>query len=296
MARLDAGTPVIPRLDGVSPYRGVTNQENGTAATAESVFEIGSVTKQFTTAGILVLAQEGKLSVDDKIAGHLKGAPTSWRQITIRHLLTHTSGLKNYTGLDGFEMSRHLTQEQFVARIAALPPDFAPGEKWAYCNTGYNLLGYIIENASGKSYGDFLRQKIFGPLGMTATGLREAGGNLPGRACGYETNRAGQFIGRDTNLTDVFSAGALVSTVGGPGQMERGTGHGRNPHGREPRADVDAGEIKRRRDASLRFRLVSGTVARPCEHRAQRLDFGFFGQLAAFSGGGADGHSADELG
>jgi CubicO group peptidase (beta-lactamase class C family) len=193
---------------------GMANLETGTPATAETVFEIGSVTKQFTAAGILVLAQEGNLSVDDKIAGHLKGAPASWRQITIRHLLTHTSGLKNYTGLDGFELSRRMTQEQFVARIAALPPDFAPGEKWAYCNTGYNLLGYIIENASGKSYGDFLRQKIFGPLGMTATGSREAGANLPGRAAGYETNRAGQFIGRDTNLTDVFSAGALVSTVG----------------------------------------------------------------------------------
>jgi CubicO group peptidase (beta-lactamase class C family) len=211
MARLETGTAVIPRLDPDTsgPYR-----EAGTPATAESVFEIGSVTKQFTAAGILVLAQEGKLSVDDKIAGHLKGAPASWRQITIRHLLTHTSGLKNYTGLDGFEVSRHLTQEQFVGKIAALPPDFAPGEKWAYCNTAYNLLGYVIENTSGKNYADFLRQKIFGPLGMTATGLREAGGNLPGRAAGYETNRAGQFLGRGTNLTDVFSAGALVSTVG----------------------------------------------------------------------------------
>jgi CubicO group peptidase (beta-lactamase class C family) len=182
--------------------------------TPETGFEIGSVTKQFTAAAILLLAQDGKLGVEDKIPRHLKGAPESWSRITIRHLLTHTSGLKNYTGLDGFEMARHLTQEQFIAKIAAWPLDFPPGEKWAYCNTGYNLLGYIIENASGKSYGDFLEQKIFGPLGMTATALREPGAVLRRRALGYETNRAGQFINRNADLTDVFSAGALVSTVG----------------------------------------------------------------------------------
>jgi CubicO group peptidase (beta-lactamase class C family) len=129
-------------------------------------------------------------------------------------LLTHTSGLKNYTGLPGFELTRHLTQAQFIALIAAHPLDFPPGEKWAYCNTGYNLLGYIIENASGKSYRDFLEQRIFAPLRMSATTLRDPGAIVPWRAGGYETNRAGQFINRDYDLTDVFSAGALLSTVG----------------------------------------------------------------------------------
>jgi CubicO group peptidase (beta-lactamase class C family) len=193
---------------------GMANLEWHTPATPETVFEVGSVTKQFTAAAILLLAQEGKLAVDDKIARHLKETPASWSQISIRQLLTHTSGLKNYTGLDGFETARHLTQARFIAQIAAHPLDFPPGEKWAYCNSGYNLLGYIIENVSGKSYGDFLEQNIFAPLGMSATTLRDARALLPFRASGYETNRAGRFINRDPDLTDVFSAGALVSTVG----------------------------------------------------------------------------------
>jgi len=193
---------------------GSANLEWQTPATPETVFEIGSITKQFTAAAILLLAQQGKLAVDDKISRHLDGTPPSWSQISIRHLLTHTSGLKNYTGLDGFEASRRLTQARFIAQIAAHPLDFPPGEKWAYCNTGYNLLGYIIENVSGKSYGDFLEQNIFAPLGMTATTRRDTPAILPFRASGYETNRAGQFIVRDPDLTDVFSAGALASTVG----------------------------------------------------------------------------------
>ena len=193
---------------------GMASLEWRAPATSNTVFEIGSVTKQFTAAAILLLVQEGKLAVDDKISRHLQGAPAGWSQISIRHLLTHTSGLKNYTGLDGFELARHLTQTQFIAQIAAYPLDFPPGEKWSYCNSGYNLLGYIIENVSGKSYGDFLEQNIFAPLGMAATGQREPRALLPLRASGYETNRAGQLIHRNEDLTDVFSAGALVSTVG----------------------------------------------------------------------------------
>lgn len=193
---------------------GMANLEWRAPATPETVFEIGSVTKQFTAAAILLLAQEGKLAVDDKISRHLKDTPESWSRISIRHLLTHTSGLTNYTGLGGFEVTRHLTQAQFISQIAAHPLDFPPGEKWSYCNTGYNLLGYIIENVSGKSYGDFLEQNLFAPLGMSATTQRDPRALLPLRASGYETNRAGQLINRNSDVTDVYSAGALVSTVG----------------------------------------------------------------------------------
>ena len=193
---------------------GMANLETRAPVTPETVFEVGSVTKQFTAAAILVLAQEGKLTVDDKIAGHLKDAPASWGQITIRHLLTHTSGLKNYTALGGFDLSRHLTQSQFIHQMAAYPLDFQPGGKWAYCNTEYNLLGFIIENATGKTYWDFLHQRILAPLQMTATGDRDPRLLLPNRASGYQTNSAGQFINRDSDVTDIFAAGALASTVG----------------------------------------------------------------------------------
>jgi CubicO group peptidase (beta-lactamase class C family) len=193
---------------------GLADLEWNAAVTPETAFEIGSVTKQFTAAAIMLLAQDGKLSVDDKLSSHLEGTPASWSNITLRHLLTHTSGLKNYTGLDGFELTRHLTQAQFIRRMAREPLDFQPGAKWSYCNTGFNLLGFVIENASGKGYWQFMRERIFGPLGMSHTTDRDPRNMIPFRASGYEIDRPGHYINRDCDLTDIFSAGAIVSTVG----------------------------------------------------------------------------------
>lgn len=191
---------------------GLANLEWNVPVTEDTVFEIGSVTKPFTAACILLLAQEGKLSVDDKISLHLANTPPAWADITLRHLLTHTSGLANYDDLEGFELRRHLTQEQFIHTLAAYPLGFAPGEKWSYCNSGYNLLGFIIENVSGKNYWDFLRERILQPLQMTNTTRRDPALILPPRADGYEmTNHL--RVHRDSDLTDLFSGGAMVSTV-----------------------------------------------------------------------------------
>jgi len=192
---------------------GLANLELNVPVKAETVFEIGSITKQFTAAAILLLAQEGKLSVDDPISRHLKSAPVTWSNITVRHLLSHTSGLKSYTGLAGIEFARHLTQEQFIRAIAAHPLEFEPGESWKYCNTGFNLLGYIIGNVSHKTYWDFMSERIFRPLEMTTTRNRNPGDVIPNRAAGYEqTNHI--WINRDYDLTDVFAAGAIVSNIG----------------------------------------------------------------------------------
>jgi len=192
---------------------GTANLELNTPVKPETVFEIGSVSKQFTSAGILLLQQEGKLSVFDPITKYLKDAPAAWTNITIRHLLSHTSGLKSYTGLDGFDYKKHLTQKQFIEAIARERHEFAPGEAFKYCNTGFNLLGFIIENVSGKNYWQFMRERIFAPLGMAATTDRNPGVIITNRADGYEqTNHV--WINRDYDLTDVFSAGAIVSTVG----------------------------------------------------------------------------------
>ncbi len=192
---------------------GLANLELNVPAKPETVFEIGSITKQFTAAGILLLAQEGKLSVNDKISQHLKNIPEAWTNVTIRHLLTHTSGIKSYTGLDGFQIWRHLTQEQFIQAIGKQPMESQPGTAWKYCNTGFNLLGYIIENVSGQNYWDFMSQRIFQPLGMHATTNRLLSLVIPNRAAGYEqTNRV--WINRDSDLTEVFAAGAIASTVG----------------------------------------------------------------------------------
>jgi len=192
---------------------GMANLELKVPTSVDTVFEIGSVSKQFTSASILLLAQDGKLSIDDLISKYLKNTPDTWTNITIRHLLSHTSGLKSYTGLDGFALTRHLTQEQFIHEIAQQPMEFQPGESWKYCNTGFNLLGFIIENVSGTNYWAFLRARILQPLGMNATTDRRPGIIITNRASGYEqTNHI--HVNRDYDLTDVFAAGALVSTVG----------------------------------------------------------------------------------
>jgi CubicO group peptidase (beta-lactamase class C family) len=192
---------------------GLANVELNVPVNAKTAFEIGSVTKQFTAACILLLAQQKRLSVEDKISLYLKNTPESWQNIKVRHLLTHTSGLKSYTALDGFELRHHLSQAQFIEAIGAHPLEFQPGDSWKYCNTGYNLLGYIIENISGKSYWDFLSERILQPLDMRSTTNRNPSSIIANRASGYEqTNHV--WINRDYDLTDVFSAGAIVSTIG----------------------------------------------------------------------------------
>ena len=192
---------------------GMGNLELQSPVTADSRFEIGSITKQFTAAGILLLVQDGKLGLEDKLRQHLQETPAAWSNVTVRHLLTHTSGIRTYTGLNGFELTKHLNQRQFIEAIGAQPMDYRPGEAWKYCNTGYNLLGYIIENVSGTNYLEFLRQRIFLPVGMTNTTDRQPSQIITNRVAGYETTNH-VLINRDYDLTDVFSAGELVSTVG----------------------------------------------------------------------------------
>ncbi len=193
---------------------GFANLEWNVPVATNTVFEIGSLTKQLTAAGILLLAQDGKLSVEDSLAKYLPEVPAAWTNVTLRHLLAHTSGLKSYTGLDGFELTRHLTRQQFIQQLAAQPMEFQPGEKFKYCNSGYNLLGYVIEAVSGQSYQDFLRERILQALGMNATTDRNPKQVIPHRASGYEQTTNHIHINRDDDLTDVFSAGAMVSTVG----------------------------------------------------------------------------------
>ncbi len=191
---------------------GLANLELQTPVTPETVFEIGSITKQFTAALVLMLAEEGKLGLDDKLGKHLPGWPAGWEAITVRHLLTHTSGLTNYTGLKGFEASRKLTAGQFLQALSPYPLNFQPGDSWSYCNSAYNLLGYLLEKITGKSYWELLRERIFQPLGMTASQSRDLKTILPRRAAGYEIEN-GRLVNRDSDLTDVFAAGAITSTV-----------------------------------------------------------------------------------
>lgn len=191
---------------------GLASVELNVPVTPETVFEIGSVTKQITAAAVMLLVEEGKVNLDDPVGKHLPGTPDAWARVTVRHLLTHTSGLKNYTGLKGFELTERLKREEFIRLVAAHPPAFAPGDAHSYGNTNYSLLGYVVEAASGQPYWRFVAERIFRPLGMNATRDRDPHEVIPNRAEGYEWE-GGRLVGRDYDLTDVFAAGATVSTV-----------------------------------------------------------------------------------
>jgi CubicO group peptidase (beta-lactamase class C family) len=191
---------------------GVATLEFSVPVTTETVFEIGSVSKQMTAAGIMLLVQDGKVSLDEKISNYLPNTPETWSSVTIRHLLTHTSGVKSYSSLDGFGLSERMTIDDFIKKLSPHPLEFVPGEKNIYSNSGFNLLAYIIETQSGKKYMDFMRERIFIPLGMTKTGDRDPQFVIPLRANGYEW-RQDRYSGRDGNLTDLMGAGSIVSTV-----------------------------------------------------------------------------------
>lgn len=191
---------------------GQANLEWNAPVGPDTVFEIGSISKQFAAASILLLAERGKLSVDDNISKYLTNTPPAWANIKIRHLLSHTSGIHSYDDMDGFELRQHLTQAQFISQLARHPMDFQPGEKWMYCNAGYNLLGYIVENVSGEDYLTFLKEHIFMPLGMTNSAFRDSVNVIPHRAAGYAYDH-GKYDNRDYDITDLFSAGTIVSTV-----------------------------------------------------------------------------------
>lgn len=163
---------------------GLSNVELNVAATPETIYQSGSVGKQFTATLVMMLVEEGKLSLDDHIGKHIADAPAIWKDITVRHLLTHTSGLSNRL-YDKINMRQDYTEDELAKEIAALPLDFQPGEKWNYSNPGYVMLGILIHKVTGKFYGDLLREKIFEPLGMSTARIINEADIIPNRAAGY---------------------------------------------------------------------------------------------------------------
>lgn len=213
------GAAVIAVKDGKTVFRkayGMANLELGVPLAPDSVFRLGSITKQFTAVAVLMLAEEGKLSLTDPITKFLPDYPTHGHVITVEHLLNHTSGIRSYTGIPGYMSSRiraDLTTQELVDAFKSEPMDFAPGERWQYNNSGYVLLGAVIEKASGKKYGEFVAERIFKPLGMKATSYGDDGPVLPKRASGYSRDGEEVVNARYLSMTQPHAAGALVSTV-----------------------------------------------------------------------------------
>jgi CubicO group peptidase (beta-lactamase class C family) len=163
---------------------GLANVELNVAATPETLYQSGSIGKQFTATLVMMLIEEGKMGLEDPVSKYIPDAPAIWRDITLHRLLTHTSGISNglYAKID---MRKDYTEDEMIQLIAAQPLDFQPGEKWSYSNPGYVTLGILIHKATGKFYGDLLRERIFGPLGMTTARIIDEADIIPNRAAGY---------------------------------------------------------------------------------------------------------------
>lgn len=178
-------------------------------------FRLGSVTKQFTAASILLLEERGKLKVDDPVTKYMADAPAAWDKVTIYHLLTHTSGIPSFTGFPDYGSTEAVatTPEKLVARFRDKPLEFQPGQGWKYDNSGYVLLGYLIEKVSGESYEKFVQENIFTPLGMKDSGYDSNSAIILRRASGYSPSAEGPVHAGYIDMTIPFSAGALYSTT-----------------------------------------------------------------------------------
>lgn len=217
-----AGVSVAVLRDGHCVFAegyGRANLELAAPVTSKTVFRIGSLTKQFTAAGILLLAERGKLRVDDKLSLYVPDFPRA-NEVTLRDLLNHTSGIHNFTEspvIDKISTSG-ATVPELIADIAGQSPlyDFSPGTGWWYSNSNYALLGAVIEKVSGESWGAFMKSEIFDKLGMADTAADHASDVVAGRASGYSliARRAGAFRNADfTDMSVPYAAGALRSTA-----------------------------------------------------------------------------------
>ena len=188
---------------------GLADVENRIPARAHTVFKIGSISKQFIATGIMLLVQDGRIAVDDNVSKHLDGTPRTWEAITLRHLLTHTSGLGREA--PGFDASRVQPDIDVIKTAYPTALAAAPGEKFEYSNLGYFVLAEVIHRVSGKSWGDFLSERVFTPLGMTATRVTSLTDIVPNRARGYAWN-AGRLQNED-DWPAVRASGAFLSTA-----------------------------------------------------------------------------------
>ena len=164
---------------------GLANLELNVPATSKTIYQIQSMTKQFTATAVMMLVEQGKVALDDPVSKYLDGTPVTWKNITIRNLLTHTSGLKDFVNESAKSLRLDVSDEDIFKAMIPRPLNFQPGEAYEYSNTNYHLLGMIIHKLSGKPYGVFLREHIFDPLGMKDTRIISLDDIIPNRASGY---------------------------------------------------------------------------------------------------------------
>jgi CubicO group peptidase (beta-lactamase class C family) len=213
------GTVLIAKGDTVVLDKGFgyANLEWQIPNTPETKFRLGSVTKQFTAASILLLEERGKLKTEDLVKKYIPDAPSAWDRITIFHLLTHTSGIPSFTDSPDYREweKKPATPEELVKRFRDKALDFEPGSKFKYSNSGYVLLGYLVDKISSEKYPQFVKDNIFTPLGMKESGYDVNAAIVPHRASGYTKASPNGEIQNSgyIDMTIPYSAGALYSTT-----------------------------------------------------------------------------------
>ena len=191
---------------------GLADEDLRLPNTPRTRFRIGSITKQFTAAAVLLLKERGKLAVQDRVCAYFAPCPEAWSQVKLEHLLTHTSGIPSYTAFSDFPsvLGTPVSVDDLIARFSSMPLLFTPGSQWSYSNSGYVVLGALIERLSGRTYADFLQDNIFTPLGMADSGYDSDDPMPPLHATGYLSPgvKPVRFA-----MSEVYAAGALYSTV-----------------------------------------------------------------------------------
>ena len=211
------GTVLVARGSEVilSKGYGSANLEWDIPNAPSTKFRLGSITKQFTAASILLLEERGKLKIEDPIKKYLADAPAAWDRITIHNLLTHTSGIPNFTSLPDYRTLQPFDSPvaKTIAAFRDKPLDFQPGEKMSYSNSGYLVLGHLIETVTGGSYEKFVTENIFAPLGMKDSGYDSNRTIIAHRAAGYMPSADGPVNAGFIHMSIPHAAGSLYSTT-----------------------------------------------------------------------------------
>ncbi len=194
---------------------GLANVELSVDVSLDSVFEIGSISKQFVTAVVMQLVQEEMIGLDDPIQNFIADIPSEWLGVTVRQLMNHTSGIPDYELIASYDVyGERITPEQVIQIAHSRPMDFAPGTGWFYSNTGYYLLSMIVERVAGAPLNQVLKDRIFDPAGMRSTRLADPEAIIANRAAGYWVNRNGDLINRrPTETSSTLGAGGILSTL-----------------------------------------------------------------------------------
>ncbi|HEU4454713.1 MAG TPA: serine hydrolase domain-containing protein, partial [Longimicrobium sp.] len=282
-----AGAVVVVQRGSEAPITrayGLADVENAVPMTAEHVFPIASVTKQFTAAAVLQLVEQGKVELDEPITTYLPDAPTQGARITVRHLLTHTAGLQDVTEVPGFRSVERLdlTPDSTIALVRNAPLHFAPGEQMRYSNTGYLLLGRLIEVVSGKSYEEYLSQHLFRPAGMRSSRYCDQRALIPHRASGYELAPEGLVRPRFISLRIPYAAGGICATAGDLAAWNRALHDGRILRPGSLVEMARPGKLRSGRRTRYGMGLAVGTLAgHPARHHGGDIQ-GFTSYSAYF--------------